>query len=832
MHVDLRSYALSSLLRDTKIGIRIGMALVLPVVGMLIFSGLTVFEKQQTVNEMKKLEGLAKLGPVISAVVHELQKERGTSAVYIGSKGKKFAAQLPVQKKDTDSKNILLTAAFDKFKPDAFSIALVGKVKAARDALAQLNDKRAKIVKFGLTVPQMAGYYTPTIARLLSIVEEMAVLSSNAQVTNAITAYTSFLQGKERAGIERAMGGAGFGAGKFKPVIYKKFIGLIAQQETFFGVFRIYGTEGQKKFFKDTLVGPDVKEVDRMRKIAIASIETKDVQGIQGPYWFGTITKKINLLKKVEDKIAGELLELTLTTQSSAQTSFFFFALVTVALLLVTAVLVIVIVRSITGPIGRMTESLSALAEGDKAVVFTGADRGDEIGAMGRAANIFRENMIRADELAEEQIKDHKTKEIRQGRVEQYISEFELTMMAVLEGMKGADSVMKKTGQEMDSGANETNAQAVTVATAAEEASVNVQTVASATEELSSSVQEISRQVKQSSEIASRAVSETSHTMDNIKELETSVTKIGDVVSLITDIAEQTNLLALNATIEAARAGDSGKGFAVVASEVKNLANQTARATEDIGKQIEEVQKSTEISVKSISGIADVINQVSQVSGAIAVSVDEQDAATRKIAMNVEQAATGTSDVSSSIIVVRDSTAKSIELAQGIKESSAALSEQTESLDKNVKEFLEKVRSADGGRTDELIVWNNSVSVGHGMIDQEHQKLIQIINGLYTAVCSKADAETVGAGYKEMKDYTDYHFDHEEKMMIESNYPDYEMHKRQHENFAERLEELYQNYLSGRDASGSELLNLLGSWWTTHITTSDIKLANYARKAA
>jgi hemerythrin-like metal-binding protein len=818
---------MGSPLKDTRIGVRIALSLILPVIGMVLFSGYVGIENRQTVNEMGRLSDLADVGPVISAVVHELQKERGTSAVYIGSKGKKFAKQLPVQKKDTDGKHDILKLTWQSFDPALFSERLVTKVKVARDAMAQLEAKRAQVAKFELTVPKMAGYYTPTIAKLLSIVEEMAVLSSNAEVANAITAYTSFLQGKERAGIERAMGGAGFGAGKFSPVIYRKFIELIAQQKTFFGVLNIYGTEEQKKFFKDTLVGSDVDDVARMRKIAIASIETKDVKGIEGPYWFGTITKKINRMKTVEDKISADLKALTANVQAKAQTAFYTSSLLTFALLLLTAVIVTVIIRGITKPIGQMTGAMTELADGNKSIEIPGAERGDEIGSMAVAVQVFKENMIRAEQLGEEQEQAQARREKRQSRIDNYISDFELTMMTVLEGMESADTIMKKTADEMSVGANDTTAQATTVAAAAEQASVNVQTVASATEQLSASTREIAQQVNHSAEVAASAVSRADSTMEEIQELEGLVEKIGDVVELISDIAEQTNLLALNATIEAARAGEAGKGFAVVASEVKNLANQTAKATGEIGRQISEVQTSTGKSVASIRDISDVINNVNDVATSISAAVEQQDAATREIASNVEQASAGTTEVSSSITMVTTSAHHSLELAHHIESSSESLSEQTIALNANVERFLKNVRSADGGSPDKLIEWSADIEVGHELIDEEHQHLIEIINDFYLSVTSGSGGTDTDAAYRKMSDYVNYHFSHEEELMERINYPEIDRHKTQHRKFVERLEQVYDEFQSGSDPSGKSLLNLMGSWWTTHIKTFDQKLASY-----
>ncbi|MHA1597526.1 MAG: nitrate- and nitrite sensing domain-containing protein, partial [Alphaproteobacteria bacterium] len=508
---------MSSFLKDAKIGVRIAAALVLPVVGMVLFSGMTIIEKRSVVSDMESLQELAELGPVISNVVHELQKERGTSAVYIGSKGAKFAEQLPKQWDDTNARKTAYESAIKTFNAKSYGQGLVKKMETSFDALLELEKKRGEVKDFKITVPQMASYYTPTISKLLAIVEEMAVLSTDAQVTKSITAYTSFLQGKERSGIERAMGGAGFGSGEFKPGVYRKFLQLIAMQDTFFSTFAIYATAEEKSFFEETMQGPDVDEVARMRKVAIESPITGDLKGITGPYWFSTITKKIDLLKTVEDRGAKDLLELTDSIRSAAQATFFTLLIVTVVLLGVTAVLVTVIVRGITRPIGDMTQAMTVLAEGDKTIEIEGADRGDEIGDMASAVEVFKVNMIKADELSAAQAEETKARERRAKAMEKMAASFETNVTAVLGEVGAASNSMKTTAEGMAATAEETSSQATTVAAAAEEASTNVQTVASAAEELSSSINEITRQVAQSTQIASNAVTETERSNEQVQ---------------------------------------------------------------------------------------------------------------------------------------------------------------------------------------------------------------------------------------------------------------------------------------------------------------------------
>jgi methyl-accepting chemotaxis protein len=686
---------MASFAANFKIRTRIASSLTLPVLGLLFFSGYTVWNKHLTFTEMERLEHLAELGPTISEVVHELQKERGTSAVFIGSKGKVFASELPVQREDTDAKRDLLREALADIDAKSFNDTLDSKVKSVEAALGQLSDKRADVSTLQLTVPQMASYYTPMIAKMLSVVEEMAVISTDGKVANAITGYTSFLQGKERAGIERAMGGAGFGAGQFAPPIYRNFISLIGAQKLFFHNFETYATDAQRKMFKTTLAGPDVEEVGKMRKIAIDSIESKNTQGVKGPYWFGTITKKIELMKKVEDRIAQDLLSMVHSIKNDARQGFYLAGISALVLLLITAILVTIIVRSITRPIGRMTNAMESLADGDLETSVEGTQRGDEIGSMAQAVQVFKENAVRVKALETEQIEtEEKNREHQRAMMNEMADEFEASVGSVVITVTSTSNQLQSSAQALSAISEQTTNQSSTVASASEQATVNVQTVAVAAEELTASIEEIGRQVTQSTQIAGNGVSEASNASELVTSLSQAASEIGDVISLITDIAEQTNLLALNATIEAARAGDAGKGFAVVASEVKNLANQTAKATEEISSQIGGIQSATQSSVEAIARVTSIIGEINQISSGISAAVEEQGAATQEIARNVEQAAAGTGEVSSNIAGVTEAASEADKAAIEVLSAANGLSEQSDGLRSKVQEFVAQVRSA------------------------------------------------------------------------------------------------------------------------------------------
>jgi len=352
------------------------------------------------------------------------------------------------------------------------------------------------------------------------------------------------------------------------------------------------------------------------------------------------------------------------------------------------------LVTGVSTPIQRITAAMQRLARNDLATPIAGMDRKDEIGAMAGAVAVFKDSMIAADRLAEGQRAEQVLKEQRVVRIEVVNAEFDRDAGRALDVLAAAANELRNTSGTMSNNADLASKQAGAVTAAAEEASSNVQTVASAAEELFASIKEIARQVDQSSEIAGQAVAEAGQTTETMRNLSEAAQKIGEVVRLISAIAGQTNLLALNATIEAARAGEAGKGFAVVASEVKNLATQTARATEDISAQVASMQRTTSNAADAIGRIDKTIGRMNEISTSIAAAMEEQGAATQEIARNVQEAARGTAEVSRNITglnqVVEDTGAASVDVLT----SADALGGQAEILSARVGSFLAEIRKA------------------------------------------------------------------------------------------------------------------------------------------
>jgi methyl-accepting chemotaxis protein len=353
-----------------------------------------------------------------------------------------------------------------------------------------------------------------------------------------------------------------------------------------------------------------------------------------------------------------------------------------------------ILVTGVSRPITAMVEAMKKLASGDTNTAIPAQGRKDEVGAMASAVQVFKDNMITAVRLEAEQKAEQDRKEQRQHAVDSYILDFDKSVGGVLEMVASASTELESTAKSMSVTAETAQQQSTAVAAASEQASTNVQTVASAAEELSSSIAEISRQVAESTRITSQAVQETEKTDAQIQGLADAAQRIGDVVKLINDIAGQTNLLALNATIEAARAGEAGKGFAVVASEVKSLANQTAKATEEISAKIAEMQSATSLSVQAVQGIGQTISRINEIATTIASAVEEQGAATQEIARNVQQASAGTAEVSTNIVGVTKAANDTGAASTQVLGAAGELSKQSESLRGQVDTFLSKIRAA------------------------------------------------------------------------------------------------------------------------------------------
>jgi methyl-accepting chemotaxis protein len=371
----------------------------------------------------------------------------------------------------------------------------------------------------------------------------------------------------------------------------------------------------------------------------------------------------------------------------------------TVIVIMVVAVIVaglagMFLASSIAMPIKGLTLAMRRLSAKDISGEIPARERTDEIGQMAQSVQAFKTGIIAAETALLEQAAERDAKARRGAVVERAVKEFEATAGDLVQQLATSSAELDTTARSMTGTADRTNSQANAVAAAAEQAHTGAQTVAAAAEQLTASVQEISRQVGQSAKTAGRAVLDAQRTNAIVLALAEGAEKIGNVVSLITNIAGQTNLLALNATIEAARAGDAGKGFAVVASEVKNLATQTAQATQEIGAQITHIQAATKEAVEAIRGISATIEEISAISTTIAAAVEQQGAATAEIARNVQQTALAAQDITSNISGVSQAANESSATASQVLEAADGMAKQAAKFSGAVNGFVAGVRAA------------------------------------------------------------------------------------------------------------------------------------------
>ena len=351
--------------------------------------------------------------------------------------------------------------------------------------------------------------------------------------------------------------------------------------------------------------------------------------------------------------------------------------------------------QRIAKPIKSMTAVMRDLAQGEKGVEIPSLSRKDEVGAMAQAVQVFKTNIEEIDRLEAERKQDAERLDEEKRRAAHALADgFEAELQGLIEAISTEAEGLNSTAETMSGTATQSQTIAQSVTHATEEATGNAQAVASAVEELTASIQEISQQTAKASEIAGEAADRAAKSNAQIDGLVEQAKGIGEVVSLISDIAEQTNLLALNATIEAARAGEMGKGFAVVASEVKNLASQTAKATEEIASQIEGIQGATGEAAEAIGVIGETINQINEVSVTVTAAVEEQSATTTEISRSVQQVAEGTGEISSSISKANDTAQETNEAAATVLNAAGELSSQTKALREEVERFVAGLRAA------------------------------------------------------------------------------------------------------------------------------------------
>ena len=712
-------------LKTKSITARISLVIGVLTIGLLIFAFIDAFERYHVTSELADADEIVHIVPAVGNIIHELQKERGKSAGFISSDGANFAEALPKVYLDTDNKFAILKNVFSKFQFERYPLAIKQTAETVAEDLELLSDMRSRVQNLEINVPEMAKYYTHTINDLLDVIIQLQHADHDYESGNYITAHIGFLQAKEAAGLERAMGAAGFGRGEFSRDNYNKLVKFISVQDVHFNTYVKFTGEAEKKFFKEKLEDPSFKQVENLRQIALVSPESGTLADVTATQWFETITRKIEILKEVED-FNIEQLETKVENKFAAATTVLVLEIgFILGLLAVSFILVYFVARSIKSDLTNLAGLMQSLASGDNNIDVEKSDRKDELGEMNNAIVVFKDAALAKLALEESAAIEARDKEARKDeeekirkasaeKVQEAVSNVGTALKRLAEGNLSTEinaalsDEYEQLKMDFNSAAQNLREALADVSQSAEDIFVGTREIAQASDDMSrrtedqagaleaaaAALDQITNTVKSTADVAAEAqniVGEANQkacdggeivdqAVEAMNAIETSSQEVSNIISVIDEIAFQTNLLALNAGVEAARAGESGRGFAVVATEVRELAQRSADAAKQIKTLITHSNKEISSGVKLVRetgvNLKTLVEEINNLSGLVT-----------EISNGAQSQADGLVDVNNSVGQLDLVTQQNAAMAEEATAASQVLTTKSEHLTKLVGNF-------------------------------------------------------------------------------------------------------------------------------------------------